>query len=123
MEIQYASEKVRLQCTSLKEAKKLFGGNKILAESLLARINAINNAEILKDIIVQPQFHFHKLEQKRRRKLEGYFAIDVKTRKEPWRIILQPLDENKQEYTSCNIDKIAEKVKIVEITEVSSHYE
>lgn len=123
MEIQYASEKVRLQCTSLKEAKKLFGGNKILAESLLARINAINNAEILKDIIVQPQFHFHKLEQKRRRKLEGYFAIDVKTRKEPWRIILQPLDDNKQEYASCNIDKIAEKVKIVEITEVNSHYE
>ncbi len=55
--------------------------------------------------------------------MEGYFAIDVKTIKEPWRIILQPLDENKVPYDPCNIDEIAGYVKIVEIREVSKHYE
>ena len=53
----------------------------------------------------------------------GNFAIDVKSRKEPWRIILQPLDENKDIYDPCNIDEIAGNVRIVEITEVSKHYE
>ncbi|MCM1216690.1 MAG: hypothetical protein NC331_13530 [Lachnospiraceae bacterium] len=55
--------------------------------------------------------------------LDGYFAIDVKSRKEQWRIILQPLDENQCPYVPCNIDQIAGTVKIVEIMEVSKHYE
>ena len=54
--------------------------------------------------------------------MEGYFAIDVKSRREPWRIILQPLDEEKNAYVPCNIDEIAGKVKIVEIMEVSKVY-
>ncbi len=41
---------------------------------------------------------------------------------EPWRIILQPLDEEKDPYVPCKIDEIAGKVKIVEIAEVSRHY-
>jgi proteic killer suppression protein len=48
---------------------------------------------------------------------------DVKTKKEPWRIILQPLDESMQPYNPCNIDEISGIVRIVEITEVSKHYE
>lgn len=39
----------------------------------------------------------------------GYFAIDVKSRKEP--------------YEPCNIDEIAGCVQIVGIMEVSKHYE
>lgn len=89
----------------------------------MARINALENAENIKDIIVQPTFHFHNLTNKKGRNLEGYFAIDVKSRKEMWRIILQPLNEEKQPYDPCNIDQIAGIVKIVEITEVSKHYE
>lgn len=61
MKIKYADKKVEQQCTSLKAAEKLFGGNKRLAVSLLARINAIEAAEVMKDIIVAPQFHFHSL--------------------------------------------------------------
>lgn len=123
MELEYASDKVKLQCTNIKIAKKLFDGNDLLARSLLARINALENAENIKDIIVQPTFHFHKLTNKNGRNLEGYFAIDVKSRKEKWRIILQPLNEEKEPYDPCNIDQIAGFVKIVEITEVSKHYE
>ncbi len=123
MELEYASEKVKLQCTSIKAAKKLFGGDTTLTRSLLARINALVNAENIKDIIVQPTFRFHNLKNKKGRNLEGYFSIDVKSIREPWRIILQPLDENRNPYDPCNINKIAEIVKIVKITEVSKHYE
>lgn len=123
MELIYASEKLKKQCTSVKEAKKLFGGNVLLSTSLLARINALTQAETLKDIVVQSTFHFHNLKNKGGRNLEGYFAIDVKSRKDAWRIIIEPLDENEQPYVPCNIDEIAGKVRIIEISEVSQHYE
>ncbi len=123
MELVYADAKTEEQCTSLKAAKKLFGGNSALASSLLSRINALMQADTIKDIIVQPAFHFHKLKNKGGRDLEGYFAIDVKTRRDPWRIILEPLDENKKPYVPCNIDEISQNVRIVEIMEVSEHYD
>lgn len=123
MELVYATDKVEKQCTSVKAAKKLFDGNAMLANSLMARINALKQADTIKDIIVQPSFHFHKLVNKNGRNLEGYFAIDVKSRREQWRIILEPLDKNKEPYNPCNIDEISENVRIVEIMEVSKHYE
>lgn len=107
----------------MKAAKKLFGGNDMLAKSLMARINALKQADTIRDIVVMPTFHFHKLRNKDGRDLEGYFAIDVKSRKDQWRIILEPLDENKEPYVPCNIDKIARMVRISEIMEVSKHYE
>ena len=123
MELVYSSEKVKTQCTSVIAARKLFGGDKALAVSLLARINALERADTIKDIIVQPTFHFHNLGNKQGRNLEGLFAIDVKSRREQWRIILQPLDENKNPFDPCYIDQISSYVRIVEITEVSKHYE
>lgn len=119
MKIKYANERVEQQCTSVKAATKLFGGDKSLVTGLLARINAIQSADVIKDIIATPQFHFHNLHGK----MEGLFAIDVKTRRDKWRIILCPLDENEKEFIPCHIDEIAGIVKIVEIAEVSPHYE
>lgn len=72
MELVYASDKVKNQCTSVKAAKKLFGGDTILTTSLLARINALEKAETIKDIIVQPTFRFHNLGNKQGRNLEGF---------------------------------------------------
>ena len=123
MEIIYSTNKVEAQCTSLKDAKKLFGGNGSLAVSLFARINALKSADTLKDIIVQATFQFHNLKNKNGKNLQGYFAIDVKSKREPWRVILQPLNENKEPFNPCYIDQIAAYVRIVEITEVSKHYE
>ena len=94
MELVYASDKVRIQCTSVKAAKKLFGGNAELVKSLFARINALQMADTIMDIIVQPTFHFHKLGNK-----------------------------NKEPFEPCQIDRISSYVRIVEITEVSKHYE
>ena len=111
MELVYASDKVRIQCTSVKAAKKLFGGNAELVKSLFARINALQMADTIMDIIVQPTFHFHKLGNMNRKNLEGFFAIDVKSRKEQWRVILQPLNENKEPFEPCQIDRISSYVE------------
>lgn len=119
MEIRYANNKVKAQCTSLKAAENLFGGNKNLALSLHARINAIEQAPVIKEIILMPQFHFHKLKGR----MKNYFAVDVKSRRDKWRIIFYPIKENGEEYYPCNIDEIASVVTIVEILEVSAHYE
>lgn len=119
MKIIYPSKKVKLQCTSLKDATRAFGGDRKLAISLLARINAIESADVIGDIIAMPTFHFHNLHGK----LEGFFAIDVKSRRDKWRIILQPLDENECPFVPCHIDVIAASVRVIEIREVSAHYE
>ena len=123
MELIYTNAKIEEQCTSLKAARMCFGGNNILATSLLARINALKQADTIKDIIVQPSFHFHDLKNKDGKNYKGYFDIDVKSRTDQWRIILEPLDENKEPYVPCNIDEISSNVRIVEIVEASKHYE
>ena len=123
MELIYTNAKIEEQCTSLKATRMCFGGNNILATSLLARINALKQADTIKDIIVQPSFHFHDLKNKDGKNYKGYFAIDVKSRTDQWRIILEPLDENKEPYVPCNIDEISSNVRIVKIVEVSKHYE
>ena len=99
VQLLYNNSKVQKQCTDLKTAKKLFGGNAALATSLFARINAMQQASVIKDIVMMPTFHFHKLSGN----MDGFFAIDVKTRRDPWRIIIQPLDENEEPYDPCNI--------------------
>ena len=61
MQLLYNNSKVQKQCTDLKTAKKLFGGNAALATSLFARINAMQQANVIKDIVMMPTFHFRKL--------------------------------------------------------------
>ena len=123
MEVLFSSDKLHEQCRNLKDANKLFGGNKPLAISLLSRVNALVQAETIRDIINQPPFHFHKLSNKKGRDLEGYFAIDVKGRKDGWRIILQPLDSDKKPFVPCHIDEISGIVRVVKVCEVSDHYD
>ena len=94
-----------------------------MAEKLLSRVNALEQASTLNDIVVQRQFRFHNLKNKGGRNLEGHFAIDVKTKAQPWRLIVRPLDENKQPLESLNIDEMAKSIEIVGIVEVSKHYE
>lgn len=124
MKLLYKNNKVSKICEDIKEATSYFGGNKDYAISLMSRINALKQAEDIRDIIALKQMRFHKLVNKGKGKnLEGYFAIDVKTKKDKWRIIIEPLDENEMPFRPCNIDVIAKNVKIVEIREVSNHYE
>ena len=122
MEIIYKSSKIKDTCESVKAATKFFSGDKILARSLLSRINALKESDTLKDIVVQKQFRFHKLQNKNGKDYEGYFAIDVRTSKQPWRLIIEPLDDNKEPFNPCDIDKIVGNVRIVGVKEVSNHY-
>jgi len=94
-----------------------------MAEKLLSRINALEQAPTLKDIVTYRPFRFHGLSNQGNKRLEGYFAIDVKTKVQPWRLILRPLDADKQPFDPCNIDEIADIVEIVGVVEVSKHYE
>lgn len=124
MKVIYKNNEVKQICEGIKEATKFFGGNSLMARSLLARINAICQAEGIKDIIAFIPMRFHKLVNKGKGKnLEGYFAIDVKTIRDKWRIILELLDENKNPFMPCEIDVVATKVRIIRIMEVSNHYE
>ncbi|MBP5596420.1 MAG: type II toxin-antitoxin system RelE/ParE family toxin [Pseudobutyrivibrio sp.] len=119
VKIIYANAKIKSRCKDIKEATKFFGGNRLLALSLLSRINAIEQAKVINDIRVQKQFRFHNLKGK----FDGYFAIDVKSIRDKWRIILQPLDEEFMPFNPCHIDEIAMKVQVVEVKEISAHYE
>ena len=47
MDIRYANNNVEKQCTDLKAATKLFGGDKNMAISLMSRINAIEQATVI----------------------------------------------------------------------------
>lgn len=123
MEIVYQNSKLEKICVQYKAAKKFFGGDEQLALSLYARLNAIASADSLHDIIVQPQFRFHNLHNIGNSRLDGYFSINVKTKKEPWRIILQPLDGKHEPYSGSEIVEIARSVRMVKIVEVSKHYE
>jgi len=123
LEVKYENDKVEGYCTGKARAKKLFGGDEGLAIKLLSRINALREALTLKDIIEQKQFRFHNLRKIGGRDLRGSYAIDVKTRKEPWRIVLVPLDDNENPTGDQEIHNIAMKVRIIKIMEVSNHYE
>ena len=52
MKIRYESKTVEKQCTSVKAANKLFGGQKQLTVSLMARMESLKAATNLKDIVL-----------------------------------------------------------------------
>lgn len=122
MKILYANKKVEKICSSFKEAKKFFGGDQLLATKLLGRIQDLKDANILQDFMKTNNARFHNLHDKGKNQYEGYFAIDVKTIRERWRLIIQPLDENENPFRPCHIDEIAKTVKIIQVLEVSDHY-
>ena len=124
MKVLFLKEDIEEICTDFRKAKKYFGGSEILARSLLGRINYMQNADCLNDVIKMPHFRFHKLiNMGSGKNLEGYFAVDVKTRKDKWRIIIEPLDDNELPYDNVRIDEVAKKIRIIEVKEVSNHYE
>lgn len=63
------------------------------------------------------------LHNKGNKRYKGCFAIDLKTIREPWRIIFEPLDDNREPFDEPSIYPFACKVRIIEIMEISKHYE
>lgn len=124
VEILYSDVRVERICNDGKTALKFFGGDKSLVESLFSRMQMLRFVPTLEDIIsTGNKMRFHNLHDQGRRRLEGLYAIDVKTIKQPWRLIIQPLDDDKEPLEGHNIDVVAKYVRIIEIEEISKHYE
>ena len=105
MEIRYKNKRIRDICENEKKAIKKY--NKIIADEFL------KNSKSLKDVADYNNFRLHELKYERK----GQFAIDlVKTT--GYRLIIEPVTVNKE-----NEIISYESINIVEIMEVSNHYE
>lgn len=113
-------------CTDEKAAKKFFGGDAVLTRYLSARITTLRSAVSMDDLIKRKDkspLRLHMLHNKGNKRYKGCFAIDLKTIREPWRIIFEPLDDNREPFDEPSIYPFACKVRIIEIMEISKHYE
>ncbi|WP_405358390.1 addiction module toxin RelE [Fusobacterium polymorphum] len=98
-------------CENEKKAIKKY--NKIIAEKLIFSIEFLKNSKSLKDVADYNNFRLHELKYERK----GQFAIDL-GKTTGYRLIIEPITVNeKNEVISY------ESINIVEIMEVSNHYE
>lgn len=112
MNITYKNKKTEKQCTDIKKAKKDF--SEVEAKKLLQRIAFIESAESLEDIKAFQSLNFHKLTGSR----TGQYSIDINGRSSPYRLILEF-----EGYDNTQIFSNASSIAIVQIEEVSKHYE
>lgn len=116
MEICYRSRRVMKLCTEYKTAKKQLGD--LIAEKLMGAINYIENATSLMDVANYPPFHFHELRGKR----QGTYSKDL-GRKLGFRVILEPISNDGETVKDDKGFYQFERIRIVQILEVSNHYE
>ena len=109
MKILYKNKKLEKQCTDLKVAKKEVGDK--IGRRLLKAINFINEAPNLSLIIDFRPLHFHDLKADRK----GQYAIDIGTRRDGYRLILE-FDEEDVFVNAIYIEDIY-------IAEMGKHYE
>ena len=119
MEITYKNNSVKKICTSEKEAKRFFDNKKYI-EELQSVINYIKLANNLSDVANFKPYHFHPTDFY----IKHSFAIDIGGRTSKYRLIVIPLDdENKIIVKDENFAKKCKEIRILEIEEVSKHYE
>lgn len=112
MKIDYGNSEVEEQCTSLRRAKKDFPEK--VAKKLLKHINFIESADNLKSILDYRPFRFHKLIGNK----NGFYAIDIDGKRSSYRMIIK-FDE----YDNEQIFGDPNKIEVIQIKEVSKHYE
>ena len=119
MKLIYYDSKTEEICKNINKATRFFGGNKNMALSLFSRINALVNAENLKDISRFPQYRMHQLKGNRKNQ---YSITILKSSK--YRLILYPLDEDESVLESLDNEMLMlVKCVCIKIEEVSEHYE
>ncbi|MCY7007596.1 addiction module toxin RelE [Fusobacterium simiae] len=111
MIIRYKDKKIQEICESERKAIKKF--NKVIAEKLMFSIEFLKNSNSLKDVADYHNFRLHELKYDRK----GQFAIDL-GKTTGYRLIIEPITVNKENETISY-----ESINIVEIMEVSNHYE
>lgn len=112
MQVQYSDKNIEKQCTSLKHAQKDF--SVIVAKKLHKLINFIETVDNLSEVIAFKPYNFHALKGKRK----GQYALDINGRKSSYRLIVC-FNQFDNELIFSN----SASIKIIQIEEVSNHYE
>lgn len=117
MKLIYKDEKTKQLCNDNKKALKKFG--EVVSRKLFDLINILEKSKNLLDIMMLPFYRLHKLKGDRS---EQYSLTIHKSSK--YRLIILPFDENKN-MLICdeNEKKLLVNAVIIEIIEVSEHYE
>jgi proteic killer suppression protein len=110
--------KLKAICHDLKKAQQAYGEK--VTEKLYSAIDYIESAESIIDVRCYPPFHFHPLKGSR----SNEYAIDL-GRKLGFRLILKPLGKDGTVSSNVQIynDAVAIEIVVVQLEEVSNHYE
>lgn len=112
MQIEYNDSLAEKQCTDFKRAKRDFSDK--VARKLHMLINFIENADDLSSVQAFSRYNFHKLSGRRK----GQYALDIDGRSSSYRLIVC-FDKN------CEPDIFSKpsSIKVIQVEEVSKHYE
>jgi len=117
MEISYKNEKLRKLCEDVKERRKVLGQQ--VSDRLGLAIQALEDAENLLQVSKYQFLRLHKLFGDR----IGTFGIDL-NKKSGFRLILRPLKGSGDHWESLdNLPLVYQETVLIEITEVTNHYE
>lgn len=115
MDILYKNKKVQKDfCSKFQKSWKY---PPMVIKKLLAAENFIENAVSLNDIIQYPPFHFHALEGKRKSEWSIYLGNTG------YRVTMIPCDNEGNCIVEGDIIAQCKQIKIIQVTEVSNHYE
>ena len=117
MKIIYSNKKVEKLCLDENKAVKTLGRD--VARKLSDLLNAIESFPKLSDLLGFPQYRLHALSQNR-----NYQYSFVIHKGYKWRLIVHPLDESGNILKDkSNEREMLSKAVMVEIVEVSEHYD
>lgn len=116
MIVEYKNSETRKLCTDIRYAKRKL--NVDAANKIAAAVNFIESADSFADIVNYPPFHFHELTRDRK----NQYSIDA-GRRLGYRIIINPLDKDRNSLAGNLIENIKECASIVIILEVTNHYD
>ncbi len=117
MKIIYSNKKTEKLCTDPNKAKKELGNE--VATKLWDLIDYIDSFTNLYDLFVIPQFRLHGLSGDRNNQYSFVIHKGYK-----WRLIVYPLDINEKLLKDKeNEREMLTKAVVVEILEVSEHYD
>lgn len=112
MQIDFKNNKVKKQCTDLREAKRCFSDK--VAKKLFKLMNFIEAAENLESVANNPVYRFHDLKGNK----QNLYALDVDGRRGSYRLIVTFDNYSKEQVFTQSVSIVA-----IEIEEVSKHYE
>ena len=115
MEIQYRNRKIEKVCTNMDKAICNYG--KDVAKKLFMTINLLKQALNLLDVKKYPPANLHPLKGNRNGEWSIYLG-----KTSGFRLIVTPIDENGGTIKVVN-DEDYINVLIIEVVEVSKHYE